>query len=316
MSEPTHDGPKHEPVTLDTEEKISPGAMLRAAREAQGLHIGVLAVTLKVPVKKLEALEADRFDLLPDTVFTRSLALSVCRTLRIDSTLVMLGLPQLQAPPIKTDESGLNTTFKTPGGMGHSALISQMANPVGIGVLILLTIIVAILFWPIKPNDNGSSSSGSDVRGQMLVGTEVPVVVVSSPGPESQLSTSNERPSSTTSVFSKVAAASAALMQSNGVTGVPVALEPRNLPASVTPVPNIAVLTVSAKGESWVEVTDAKGVSQLRKITAAGELLKISGDLPLSVVVGKADMVSIEIRGQPFDLISVSKNNVARFEVK
>ena len=44
----------------------SAGALLRSAREAAGLHIAALAVSLKVPVKKLEALEQDRMDLLPD----------------------------------------------------------------------------------------------------------------------------------------------------------------------------------------------------------------------------------------------------------
>jgi hypothetical protein len=32
------------------------GALLREAREAQGLHVAALAVAMKVPVKKLEAL--------------------------------------------------------------------------------------------------------------------------------------------------------------------------------------------------------------------------------------------------------------------
>ena len=38
---------------------LTAGALLRQAREASGLHIAALAVTMKVPVKKLEALESD-----------------------------------------------------------------------------------------------------------------------------------------------------------------------------------------------------------------------------------------------------------------
>ena len=48
-----------EAVLPATETRLSGGAMLRQAREAAGLHIGALAVSLRVPVKKLEALEAD-----------------------------------------------------------------------------------------------------------------------------------------------------------------------------------------------------------------------------------------------------------------
>ena len=43
-----------------TAQEMTAGALLRAAREASGLHIAALAVAMKVPVKKLEALEADR----------------------------------------------------------------------------------------------------------------------------------------------------------------------------------------------------------------------------------------------------------------
>ena len=110
ISEPINDTKPDQPIRNDPAVPPSPGALLRAAREAQGLHIGALAVALKVPVKKLEALETDRFDLLPDTVFARALALSVCRTLKIDASPIMLGLPQLQTPQMKNDESGLNTS--------------------------------------------------------------------------------------------------------------------------------------------------------------------------------------------------------------
>jgi cytoskeleton protein RodZ len=76
------------------------------------------------------------------------------------------------------------------------------------------------------------------------------------------------------------------------------------------------VVTLKAKGETWVEVTDSKGVVQVRKILAAGEVASASGAMPLSVVIGRADMTSVEVRGQAFSLDAISKDNVARFEVK
>lgn len=129
------------------------GALLRAAREAQGLHIAALAVSLKVPVRKLEALEADRFDLLPDVVFVRALTLSVCRSLKLDPKPVMSALPQRQPPQIKTDYDGLNTTFEAPGRFAGFSW-RQVANPVGLSIIALLIVIVAIAFWPTQPNDS------------------------------------------------------------------------------------------------------------------------------------------------------------------
>jgi cytoskeleton protein RodZ len=71
-----------DPMTVDQGDTVSgtasltAGAMLRKARMAAGLHVAALAVSMKVPVKKLEALESDRLDLLPDVAFVRALASS------------------------------------------------------------------------------------------------------------------------------------------------------------------------------------------------------------------------------------------------
>ena len=53
------------------------------------LQVETLAVALKVPVRKLEALEADQFDKLPDAVFVRALAASICRNLRVDPAPIL-----------------------------------------------------------------------------------------------------------------------------------------------------------------------------------------------------------------------------------
>ncbi len=70
-----------------------PGAMLRRAREAKGLHISVLATSLRVPVDRIRALESEQWDVLPDLVFARALTMSVCRHLKIDSGPVLAGMP-------------------------------------------------------------------------------------------------------------------------------------------------------------------------------------------------------------------------------
>ncbi|HJV61195.1 MAG TPA: helix-turn-helix transcriptional regulator, partial [Albitalea sp.] len=64
------------------------GGIIRAARQSQGLHIAALSAAIKVSQKKLEALEADRLDELPDATFTRALAQTVCRALKIDPSPV------------------------------------------------------------------------------------------------------------------------------------------------------------------------------------------------------------------------------------
>ena len=71
------------------------GAMLRAARQQQGLHIAALAASIKVAPAKLEALESGRYHELLDLTFTRALAQAICRVLKIDPAPVLAQLPDV-----------------------------------------------------------------------------------------------------------------------------------------------------------------------------------------------------------------------------
>jgi cytoskeleton protein RodZ len=76
------------------------------------------------------------------------------------------------------------------------------------------------------------------------------------------------------------------------------------------------VVVFRSKSAAWVEVVDAAKVVQLRKTLVAGESVDVSGALPLSVIVGRADSTEVLVRGKAFDLTPVAKDNVARFEVR
>ena len=97
---------------------VSAGSMLRRAREARGLHIAALAASIKVSPRKLEALEADRYADLPDMTFTRALAQTMCRALKIDAEPVLDKLPQAgDLPKLAQVGGGLNAPFRAaPGG--------------------------------------------------------------------------------------------------------------------------------------------------------------------------------------------------------
>ncbi|WP_281081251.1 DUF4115 domain-containing protein [Variovorax paradoxus] len=72
-----------------------------------------------------------------------------------------------------------------------------------------------------------------------------------------------------------------------------------------------------AREECWITVTDSAGKQLLRRSLLAGETVGLSGALPLSVVVGRASSVDVQVLGKPFDLKPFTRNGgVARFEVK
>ncbi len=127
---------------------LTAGAMLRAARESAGLHVAALAVSMKVPVKKLEALESDRLDLLPDAVFVRALASSVCRSLKIDAAPVLAKLPVNGIPRLDAGERGINAPFRASGETSTMSLPSFLKRPAALVVVALLVAAVVVVMVP------------------------------------------------------------------------------------------------------------------------------------------------------------------------
>lgn len=260
------------------------GALLRAAREAQGLHIAALAVALKVPVKRLESLEAGRYSDLPDMVFVRSLAMSVCRTLKINADDVLAALPAAPSRPMTPAGNGLNTEFKDTDASARLSFRALLRHPLGLGAVVLLMVIAALVFWQ---GNASAPARESSVAATADAGTApIPATVVAPAMPA-------------------VAAATGASAAIRAVAIDPVVVAPASGP-----------LLISAHGVSWVEVLDASGTALLRKLTADGEVLRVDGTLPLAVTVGRADQVAVQVRGQALDLQALSRDNVAHFEVK
>ena len=279
-------------ATVGNTAALTAGAMLRQAREASGLHIAALAVSLKVPVKKLEALEADRFDLLPDVVFVRALAASVCRTLRIDPAPIMARLPDSMTPRLKSVAQGSRVSPNFQISYGNLPFFGQFSKPLGLALLLLLVGMAVLLFLPSQPT--------------------APTVKVTPVEPIISVPAALPTPpaSAYATVTSPILGASAA----SAVEATAIASNPASVVLGSGLTTGLVVL--KATSPSWVEIVDARGIVQVRKILQVGEVLGASGNLPLSVVLGRADAVQVQVRGQAFDVKALAKDNVARFEVK
>ena len=283
------------------------GMLLRSAREASGLHVAALAVAMKVPVKKLEALEADRFGDLPDAVFARALAGSMCRALKIDPAPILSRLPQSAMPKLDRDERGINTPFDASGVNYGKSLLHIVSRPAALWVIGLLVAALLVLFFPevqlagkaviaqVPTSDKVTSSNSVATPSLSILPSAGSVEVAVSAG---------SSPSLAAPAPVKAAA-----------EGLPVATTPATLPVQAPDSPG-DLLVFKAKSSAWVRVSDAKGVVQFEKTLAAGESATAYGVLPLAIVVGNVAGIEMLLRGQAFNLEEVAKNNVARFEVK
>src|SRR5690349_7533028 len=116
----------NDPTPVPEGDGVTAGMLLRQAREAAGLHVASLAGIMKVPIPRLEALEEDRYEELPDIAFARALASSICRTLKVDPAPVMERLPQKPRPSLARSEGGINEPFRAPGDGPAPGLLQQV----------------------------------------------------------------------------------------------------------------------------------------------------------------------------------------------
>lgn len=265
------------------------GTLLRIAREARGLHIAALATSLKIPPKKLESLERDRYDELPDVAFTRALAKAACRALKIDAAPVLALLPSLNEGALDQVHAGLNTPFRESAESDNS-VSGWVRLPAFWVVAALVIAAVAVYFWP---------ASLATVTALPPAITEEPVLPPVVQELAASAATSIEQPAAAASAVGSETAASAAVAAS--------------VPAATT---RVALLTLSASAQSWVQVTDATGRMLVSRLLGAGEQLDLEGEVPLKATIGNASATTVKFRGVAVDLGAGARDNVARLELR
>lgn len=292
------------------------GSLLRQARQARGLHIAALAASIKVSQQKLEALEADRFDELPGATFTRALAQTICRTLKVDAGPVLALLPSAGGQGLEQMSRGLNEPFRDrPGRQPPTEYLSFLKNPVVVGAIGLVALAAVVYLLPDGwvaqhlrlPQPASAPATASPASG-VTVDVLPAAPVVSSQEPVFPEGAASETvfpgsgdPAPTDAAPSTAAASSVA---------APVVAASAARPAT-------GALLLKSSAESWVEVVDARGVRVLSRMLQPGETVGVDGTSPLRVKIGNAAVTEVSWKGQRVDLApSTTRGNVATLEIK
>lgn len=168
------------PAPAATSEHLTPsaGTLLRGYRENLGIKAEALAAKLHVPLNKLQALEQDRLDALPDAMFARALALAVCRQLQADAAPVLARLPSPDVSPLANhNERGLDFPLKRPSllpatGLGVLRELSRV-QWLGIGAIVLVTVWLAGPWADMDPSVPGAGGLNTQ---QVVVPLSMPPV--------------------------------------------------------------------------------------------------------------------------------------------
>lgn len=291
----------------------SPGEILRAAREKQGLHIAALAAAIKVAPRKLDALEHDRWDELPDATFVRALAQTVCRTLKIDAQPVLQLLPRSNTMALEPQSATHNVPFRERGGRDEPGLSLGAVRPMLIAATLLMLAAVALYFVPerlwadrfglgAKPEAAAApQASPAAVAATTPVeaiapappAASEPMVVAVAPSP---------RTDAQVAVLSPAPAASATA--------------PGPVAVSSAPLTGSGLLQLRSTANSWIEAREATGRVVFSRVVTPGESVDVDGKLPIKLTIGNAAVTQLAFRGQPYDLGPSTRDNVARLELK
>jgi cytoskeleton protein RodZ len=327
-----------------------PGDALRRAREAQRISIEALAANIKVSVAKLEALESGRFAELPDANFTRALAMTLCRVLKVDPAAVLPGLPAARPATLVSETPPLNQPFKASRASMHlfdrsvdwaAFLKPKWLAPAG------LLIAAAILYtvpgssqWPeqvgawfqTSPAVSSTDGLASDaetpeaaVQGEgQAPEPEVPSMPPMDPAASQAPATS---PPAVAAAPSEAASADGRALpplrldrsDTTGAVTVPAAVPSASaivpVVASAPPVAN-SLLSLRAQQATWVEIKDAQGNRLLGRLIQRDEAVDMSVPPPLTLRIGNAAGMTLSFKGQVVDLVPHTRNNVARLELK
>ena len=299
------------------------GALIREARQAQGIDLASLAAMLKVPLRRLEALESSRHEELQGPTFERALAQAACRVLKIDPKPVLALLPQHERNTLERVSEGINTPFRD-GQASAGFELPAGTRPVVIFVAVLVLAALALLFMPpawiarVKAEFAGSPAASAPAQPASTPAAVVPTPAVIASAPveltaASTAGTVSPAPAPSVSVavtptasVPQRTAAAASTAASQGVDEVL---------AHQAGAPSIP-LQVIATADSWVEVVDAQGHTLLSRTVVEGESVGLDGALPMHVKIGNAGGTRLKLRGDNVDLTPWTRDNVARLEVK
>lgn len=296
----------------------SPGQVLAAERERQGLARTDVAQRLHMSPWQVEALEAAEYARLPKGTFLRGFVRNYARLLHVESDPLLALLPE-SAP---SDKAAGNIV--PPSEKIRFEPMGERAGPVLRAIFISLVVLglgFAAMYWWFFMRDMPPAADARRSDPAAAAPAGAPQQVAAAPVPPAETPPPVEAPREEASpVEASVPAATNATSPPppEPAAARPVAAASNGEPAASGPAAAAGERRLAFRftGESWIEVKDASGRTLISQLNPAGTEAQVSGRAPFTVVVGNAPEVRMSLDDRPFDLQPHSRVGVARLTVQ
>jgi cytoskeleton protein RodZ len=256
----------------------SPGAVLAAARVAQGITVERVAEKLRLSTLQIKAIEADDFAALPGGVFARGFVRNYARLLNLDATPLLSAMAPLHASDKPPSEERLLRDVK------GVVMDAKPFRGVPVAAVVIALVVGLLAFYEFAFNETPATRPSTQAN----------------PAPSS---------SAVTTPFETLTpAAPLAADPSLSQEGAP---KPANGAAGAS-----RGLHFLFNRESWVEVRDGVGNILFSKINLPGSEQRVVGEPPFSIIVGSAKGVQLAYNGHPVDLAAHATEDVARLRLE
>lgn len=268
------------------------GARLKFAREARGMALQACGKSLYLPADVLARLEQGDLGKAEDRVFTRGALLSYARLLGIPTFAVDAALrtaAPAQEPPLVATGNALRGNWLQRYGLAATYIV------------LTATVAVPLVWLGLRGGLDNQLAQIAPLDGSSRT-TQMHAAQNDSSRTREQPLLASMTPFSAMNLDTAPAASI-----------VPPQAQANAVAESASPAGH--VLSVTATGDSWMEITDASGKSLQSGLLHAGDVRSYHSASPLTVVVGNADALEVTSDGKPLSLAPYSHANVARFEV-
>lgn len=269
------------------------GARLTWERQRAGLGVTDVAATLRLHPNQVRAIEQEDLTRLPELAYVRGFIRGYARVLNIDPAPILTDL-NAKLAPVAVVDAGPAADYSVMRGAARERTSGWV-----IALALIALIVLGVLGWRATQSD-----------AQVQTPPAAPLAAPSA--------------AALAGVSAPVVAAEPAATPASAVTATPAsgaaaeAFPPADSAPAATPsaVAVAPLLMLRFDGVSWAEVTDANGKTLLSHLGSAGSEHALDGELPLTVVIGDANKATVEVRGEAFNLLPFTRNNVARFTVR
>jgi len=285
----------------------SVGAILKTGREERGLSIAEVAQSLKFAPRQIEALEQERFDLLPGGTFARGMVRSYARLLKLPPEPLLQGMSdKFQAP----DANTLAARYSQPVPFSDNGRRSTFVY-LGLSLAVLALGGGVAYQWYREHNTGTQLAAAKRAAEKRAKSNPAPVAAATpAPAPAPTVTAVATAPRAQPKTLEQQAPRVEPVVK---VASAPVAAE------KAAPIPVIKVaaglhrLVIRCEEEAWIEVKDQNERMLVSSLNPKGAERVVQARGPLTLVIGNAAHVRVLHNDRPIDLTPHTKLAIARF---